>query len=214
MGELYKLDFELSGKSYIGITINSARDRFGKHRWAFMHNKQSALYHAWRKYGEPTFKILAIVENKLLHETEIKAIATYKTLAPYGYNVTRGGEGTLGWVPTEEWRRKRITALTGRSLSLETRAKISTAHLGKSLSREHRAKIGRASQGRIPSAETRAKISSAGMGNRRALGNKLTEVTRARMSTARKGVPKSLEHRAKISAAMRKFVQEKSNVTT
>lgn len=52
----------------------------------------TALYNAWRKYGVPELKILAILENDLLADTEIKAISTFNTMLPFGYNSTSGGE--------------------------------------------------------------------------------------------------------------------------
>ena len=91
MGHLYKLDFP-NGKSYIGLAAHGALVRFRGHR-KDARSSESLMYRAWRKYGEPTVKILAVIENSLLHETERKAIAIYGTKTPGGYNLTDGGEG-------------------------------------------------------------------------------------------------------------------------
>lgn len=97
MGALYKLDFP-NGKSYIGITTRSARERFNGHRQMATTGK-TALYAAWRKHGEPKLVTLAILEDRELASTEIRAIAVYKTLAPDGYNTTPGGDASPMTLP-------------------------------------------------------------------------------------------------------------------
>jgi len=122
MGELYKLSFP-NGKLYIGKSDTTAKERFARHRWTAARpdtkNGNTALYHAWRKYGAPTLTVLAVIENDLLNETEKSAIASYETLAPFGYNLTLGGEGTSGWVPNQEQRDKSSTKMTALNANLE-----------------------------------------------------------------------------------------------
>ena len=221
MGELYKLNFP-NGKAYIGIAANGAMGRFCDHRYSATKSDQ-LLYRAWRKHGEPILKVLAVVEDAILHETEIKAIASYGTMAPGGYNMTLGGEGTLGWIPSLETRAKLRAASTGKGhspetraklsaitkamvVSLETRAKLSAAHKGRVVSPETRAKIGAAS--RNPSPETRAKMSAATKGRvaspetlakMRTAGRNISPETRAKMRVA--GMNRSPETRAKMRAA-------------
>lgn len=93
MGELYKLDFA-NGKSYIGITTNVAQHRFNGHRARCRSTKgnDAAIYHAWRKHGEPTLLVLAVVEDRDLADTEIRAIKVFNTVVPNGYNMTHGGD--------------------------------------------------------------------------------------------------------------------------
>jgi hypothetical protein len=91
MGELYKLDFP-NGKAYVGQTEKTSEIRFNGHKNAFRLGAKTALYNAWRKYGEPKLTTLAIVEDFDLDETEIRAIAVLNTLAPNGYNTTKGGD--------------------------------------------------------------------------------------------------------------------------
>jgi len=206
MGHLYKLDFP-NGKSYIGISFKNAQGRFDRHRknaTGNNSNDQHALYNAWRKYGEPKLTVLAVVENSLLHETEIKAIAVYKTKSPDGYNLTRGGEGVVGLMRSMESRAKMSAARKGGKfgkLSEEHRAKIGAFQRGKVVSEESRAKMSAASRGRVISLETRAKISLA------TRGHIVSPETRAKIGAAnsialkgRKGNPISPEQRAMISA--------------
>lgn len=104
-------------------------------------------------------------------------------------NLTDGGEGNSGWVPSEE-----------------TRAKIGAVHAGKTLSAEHRALLLDVVSN--PSQDTRAKMSAAHLGRKhtdatkakmRAINSNRSPETRAKLSAALKGIPKSAEHKAKIS---------------
>lgn len=99
---LYKIDFP-SGKSYIGFSAISIEKRVAGHFIEAKNMKQksnTALSRAIRKYGRRNCKIhtLAISKNKKkLSYLEVKAIAFYKTMKPYGYNLTIGGEGGAGY---------------------------------------------------------------------------------------------------------------------
>ena len=113
------------------------------------------------------------------------------------YNMTNGGEGSSGWVPSEESRRKMSQSSKGKTHSKETRRKMGEAKkgntymLGKTLSEETRRKIGEASKGRDPSEETRRKISES--------KKNISEETRRKMSEASKGRTPSEESRRKMS---------------
>jgi hypothetical protein len=107
------------------------------------------------------------------------------------YNKTDGGEGSSGWVASDETRAKMSAASKGRNIgkirSKETRAKISAANKGKpcwakgkKLGPKHRAKISAFNKGKSWTLETRKKITS-----------------------AIKGIPKSEEHKRKISEKLR-----------
>ena len=128
MGELYKLSFP-NGKLYIGKSDTTAKERFARHRWTAARpdtkKGNTALYHAWRKYGAPTLTVLAVIENDLLNETEKSAIASYETLAPFGYNLTLGGEGTSGWVPNQEFRDRVKAQMVARHADPEFRKRNS-----------------------------------------------------------------------------------------
>ena len=113
------------------------------------------------------------------------------------YNMTNGGEGSSGWVPSKESRRKMSQSSKGKTHSKETRRKMGEAKkgntymLGKTLSEETRRKIGEASKGRDPSEETRRKISES--------KKNISEETRRKMSEASKGRTPSEESRRKMS---------------
>lgn len=213
MGELYKLTFR-SGKSYIGIAFDSARRRFAVHCYNAKSGKLDILiYRAWRKHGAPELKVLAVVENDLLHSVEIAAISSYGTVAPAGYNRTAGGEGVRGLVHsaeskakiaaaslrlTPESRAKMSASATGRKLSEAARAKISAAN--KNPTQETRNKKSAALRGRFVSAETRAKIAASLRG--KVFSSEQMKRKGAKISTLAKGRPLGENHKENIRSAM------------
>ena len=115
------------------------------------------------------------------------------------YNMTNGGEGTSGWVPSEETKmnigeaKKGNTNCLGRILSKETKIKMSDANKGHIVSEETRKKISEASKGHIVSEETRRKLSES--------NKNPSEETRRKLSEASKGHIVSEETKRKISEA-------------
>ena len=90
-GYIYKYTSP-SGKSYIGQTIRSLKERAG-------HNGKnykgcSLFYQALKKYGLKNFmvEVLAEVKKDQLDAAEIKYIQLFNSLAPSGYNMTTGGK--------------------------------------------------------------------------------------------------------------------------
>jgi len=111
------------------------------------------------------------------------------------YNKTDGGEGSSGWVASDETRAKMSAASKGKNIgkirSKETRAKISAANKGKpcwakgkKLGTKHRAKISESLKGRKEKPEVGILRGKA-------------------ISAAKKGIPKSEEHKRKISEKLR-----------
>lgn len=127
MGTLYKLDFA-NGKSYIGITTGSAEVRFKCHKQAANGTRDAALYRAWRKHGEPVLTVLAVVEDRELADTEIRAIKAFNTLVPNGYNTLEGGQPFPMKDPAIA--KKSGDARKGMKFSDEHKAKIAAAMIG------------------------------------------------------------------------------------
>ena len=136
-------------------------------------------------------------------------------------NLTNGGDGSSGWVPSEETRKKMSGRIPseetrakmsearkgeknhnyGKTHSVETRKKISESQIGKTLSKEHIEKIIEGLKGKTHSEETRKKMSEALIGNTRALGKTLSEEHRRKISEYHKNKYVSEETRRKIGAA-------------
>ena len=95
--QLYQLSFP-NGKSYIGITSNTAQERFKQHCRVSSSKKKYAVHTAIHKYGKENVvvTVLATTDNwELLCLAEIEAIEKYQSFGKKGYNLTLGGDGKL-----------------------------------------------------------------------------------------------------------------------
>ena len=125
------------------------------------------------------------------------------------YNMTDGGEGSSGCIPSEESRRKMSDArkgekhyLYGKSPSEESRRKMSEAHKGRTPSEESRRKMSDTHKGKTHTEETRRKISEANKDkNHPNYGKTLSEETRRKIGEAHKGKSLSEETKRKLSEA-------------
>lgn len=101
-----------SGKKYIGQTTRF-RLRMNGHNTDRLNpaKKNLPLYLAISKYGWQNFTKEKLVEGvddpDLLNLLECEFIAQYLQDGHELYNLTSGGEGTLGWCPPVEWRERR-----------------------------------------------------------------------------------------------------------
>ena len=136
---------------------------------------------------KPTDKNQIIIIKKNLTEQEakdleIELIAKHGRLdigEGYLLNRTAGGEGTNGYILSEETRRKLSEAQKGKKMSEESKRKMSEAHkgiknpnFGKPHSKEHRRKISESGKGRIHSEESKRKMSEKASGRIRSEENK------------------------------------------
>ena len=104
---------KINNKAYIGITSKDPKDRWGKNGYNYR-KTQPVFYAAIKKYGWDNFDHIVWANNLNKVEAtymEIKLIAIFKTNCKkyknpeYGYNMTDGGEGTLGLVHSDETKR-------------------------------------------------------------------------------------------------------------
>lgn len=146
----------VNGKCYVGQSVNIKR-RFMEHKNINKESNQSLVL-AYKKYGIEnfSFSILEECEEHLLNEREMFWIEKLKP----EYNRTKGGDGNLGRIVSDETKSKLRTAgksqwdkktddekeriirnnLTGpkvgHSVSEETRAKLRAANIGKTQSKD------------------------------------------------------------------------------
>lgn len=141
MAVLYRLTSP-SGKSYIGIA-NDHRQRWKMHRYRANRGDNSILYSAIRKYKWESFssEVLVIGSFEYVKQLEVKAIAAFNTLYPFGYNMTKGGDGSTGR-PTPQHVRDKISASNrGQKRNDLMKQRLSAARKGGTVSPEQRAKI-------------------------------------------------------------------------
>jgi group I intron endonuclease len=162
MGCLYQLTSP-SGKSYIGISSKSANERWRQHRYnaakEIKHKRATecrALYSAMRKYGPDTFTIDVLLESDdwdELSRMERQMIAKLKTRSPMGYNLTDGGDGTLGATPSDVARQRMSKAqkrimedpeMMGKRLAWLQDAIVKAAEFHRAMTPAQRAEHGRA----------------------------------------------------------------------
>jgi len=112
-GIIYKIDCEVSGKSYIGKTIQPLKKRIQQHQDCNSYCR--ALSQAIQDHGWENFKFSAIWEGNasLLGEMERKLISEHGTMEPGGYNLREGGG-----------RSERVSD-TSRTLMIEKQREIS-----------------------------------------------------------------------------------------
>lgn len=95
------------GKQYVGITTLTVNRRMTGHRTAARQGSPYPLHAAIRKYGFDAMQIETLADTcdlEELHRLEVAKIAELNTVAPRGYNLTAGGEGTTGHSVSEEHR--------------------------------------------------------------------------------------------------------------
>lgn len=103
---IYKITNTNNQKVYIGFTMDFER-RMNQHRWAHK-IKNLHLYYAMRQYGYDTFSYEIIYQSKdfdycknIMESYFITLYDSYNN----GYNMTNGGDGTIGRYWTDEEKR-------------------------------------------------------------------------------------------------------------
>lgn len=125
-----------SGKVYVGATSQTPHKRWGNGNRYSTHRR---FYPAIQKYGWDNFKHEILFTNLAESEAkqkEVELIARYKSNdAEFGYNLTKGGNGTKGYVHTEESKTKISVSNMGKkkphvgvARSAECREKMAKSH--------------------------------------------------------------------------------------
>lgn len=221
---IYKATNKTNGKIYIGQTAISLADRKVGHIQKVNSGSRSYFHNAIRGQGIDAFVWEAIClcfSKDEANAKECEFIKVFNTKAPTGYNITDGGEGTVGFYPSEATRAKMSKAHKGNHSNLgckqsdETKAKVSKAMMGNTHclgykhSDEFKAKVREIMTGnkhmlgyKMPE-ETKVKISKGMTGKKNCLGYKPSDEHRAKVSKALKGRRLSDETRARMSESMK-----------
>ena len=119
-----------NGKKYVGITSRAPKDR-----WRNGDGYRSGYFRsAIDKYGWDGFSheiLFTGLTECQAKKKEVELISLYNSnQREYGYNLTRGGDGVLGMVHTNETRERMSESHIGHVHSDATKEKISTASKG------------------------------------------------------------------------------------
>ena len=208
LGVIYRYVNLINGKGYTGWTIDFARRKKHHER---MDGRTPAFHGALVKYGFENFRC-DILEHNAPKARECFWIATFGDFGN-GYNLTEGGDGTVGHIPSKETRQKMSDALKGKPLSAEHRQKLSKAKKGKSHSNKGKKHKSHSNKGKPLSAEHRQKLSEAHKGKRRSAEHQQKLTLSARRGEnhhfygvtgknhPKWGIPPSAKGRQKISEA-------------
>ena len=209
-GIIYKATSPVSGKSYIGQTINTLSQRIQRHKRS---NGCRALYNAIQKYGDTmqwdvVHTVYGDTKEQVidtLNALETHYIEYFETVSPVGYNLHSGGASHTPSAETRQrmvenharaWKGKKHTEEVKRKLSLankgkkhteETKRKLSIANTGKKHTEESKKKMTAALKKRWKDPACRKKMSLAKKGeNNPNYGKKLTGESKKKISVAKK----------------------------
>ena len=196
---VYVWENALNGKSYVGK---------GRGKRALNLNRPSCryFYAAIRKHGRDAFRLNYLATGLSDQEAmrlEIHYISAFKTMAPWGYNLTSGGQGPAGRTVSKETREKLRRAGLGRKASIDTRIKqtfcdknITGFALGRGpKSEETKRRISKGNKGKVRSEKTKTKLRAAAT-----YRAPVSEETRKKQSAKAKGRPQHPNQIAALAA--------------
>lgn len=119
MGIIYKATNKINGKPYIGKTIQKLKQRIYIHKVYAKKNSRHVFAQAIKKYGIENFgwEVICECDNEVLGIVETMKIISNNThyLDGYGYNMTYGGEGCLGYKHSLEVKEKISKSKQGKN---------------------------------------------------------------------------------------------------
>ena len=151
-------------KIYIGITKQEVKKRWKKGLGYNSH--QTLMKKAIKKYGWDNIQHKILFTDLTKEEAcnkEIELISLYdSTNKQKGYNISKGGEGTIGVKPSEKSKEKNRFSHLGKKASAETKIKISKSNIGKHSAKrteEQKKKISEATKKAMNNLELKRKMS-------------------------------------------------------
>ncbi len=223
MRSLYLISCAVNGGVYVGVSVHPTK-RWTQHRCASRAGV-TPLYRSMRKHGIGLHTFEVIESHPTVEqasEAEVWWVRYLRALGARVFNLTDGGEGLLGYRPSDETRAKMSAARIGKRMSEEQRAKTAAINArrssspegkaatsarfkGKSKSDEQRERMAASQQRRWRDPEAHARASAAHV------GKVISPEQRRKLSEAMKGRTLSEEHRRKMSEAQtRRHARERS----
>ncbi len=135
------------GRSYIGTTSTSIKQRWQRQGWVVKHRTKNSLLCAElrvTKAADWTLRALAVIEAEVRYQTEDAAIVALKTLAPDGFNMT------LNLTPSAAVIAKRAAGNRGQRRTWQQRVMFIKRGIGRHVvSDAGKAAVSKAQTGRI-----------------------------------------------------------------
>lgn len=132
---VYRVVHRSTGRDYIGVSVDPKR-RWRDHKLAATKGSALRFPRALAKYGFAAFDWTIVCWCRT-YELALELERAARFVGMGYYNMTAGGEGMLGWSPSQETRAKSATARRGVRRSIQARARMSVAKKGRpALNRE------------------------------------------------------------------------------
>jgi len=141
MGCVYCITNLINGKRYVGITTRSLNQRWKEH---CSKTTRGPLKQEITKCGKEFFIIEELEKIdciQTLYEHEKFWIRVFKTFQGHGYNLTRGGEGNIGYTHSDKIKQHFSQQRRGRKLTQKWKDAISRGQSGKINSDETKEKM-------------------------------------------------------------------------
>lgn len=202
-GIIYKVTNIINGKVYIGKTIQTLKQRKQSHIRYAKDGGKGVFLSAIRKYGIENFKweILCECDQDILEITETMKIIVNNShyIDGYGYNMTYGGEGCLGYKHSENARKKISKSKTGENNPMFN--KTTTGFKGHKHNKKSRENISNSlseSWKNLSSEEKEKRLQGIH-------SHIITEEERQRRSKSQMGHKSSAEKNKKISESLKRY---------
>ena len=230
MAYVYKhIRLDTNQPFYIGIGADTKGKYTRANRKTYRSTKWERVVNKHGYSIEIVFDNISYDEAKEKEKELIKLYGKKTRDNPNGLlvNITDGGDGVLGWTPSEETRKKwsdqrkgknfgNENPFFGKTHTKELTEKISQTNrgnhysLGRKLSDEAKSKMSEKAKGRIMGESTRKKIGETHKGNQYNKGRKMSEETKEKLREINTGRKHSEETVNKMKASMAKYKKEKA----
>ena len=120
-----------TARLYVGKSMNlQSRMRYHIVNGA---RSNTRLGNSFKSHGVNNWDVrwIEVKDDSAALRWEVSLIKRFGTNSPEHLNMTDGGDGVSGWVPSDETKEKQRIAAIGRTASDETRENISKARKGK-----------------------------------------------------------------------------------
>jgi len=162
---IYKTTNLLNDKVYIGQTVGTLKRRIIEHRSSVKRGRGSFFHNVLRKHNKEDFKweVICICPNiDILNAQEMAYIKHYKSnVRKYGYNLTEGGGGMVGFIMSEESKEKMRNShpdTSGKNNAMYGRRGKDSPNYGSIASEERKRKQGETQKRNWSNLEFRTKM--------------------------------------------------------